>query len=57
MSPRTPDLYLWPIVWHIATSEAPLLREGAQSLLAKNFPETHRQRKERLAAGQPDESI
>jgi len=46
----------WPIVWHIATTEVPRVRDGAESLLAKNYPETHGRWKERLAAGEPDEA-
>jgi uncharacterized protein with HEPN domain len=44
----------WPIVWQIATTEVPRLREGAEGLLAKNFQETYRRRNERLAAGEPE---
>ncbi len=33
----------WPIVWHIATAQAPGLRDGVETLLAASYPETHRQ--------------
>jgi uncharacterized protein with HEPN domain len=46
----------WPIVWQIATTEVPRLREGAESHLAKNFPETDRRRNERLAAGEAEDA-
>jgi uncharacterized protein with HEPN domain len=46
----------WPLVFHIATIEVPRLRDGAEPLLAKTYPETHRRWKERLAAGQSEDT-
>jgi uncharacterized protein with HEPN domain len=46
----------WPIVWQIATTGVPALREGAEAMLADNYPETHRRWKEALAADRPDEA-
>jgi uncharacterized protein with HEPN domain len=40
----------WPIVWHIATTGVPALREGAEAMLAESYPETHRRWKETLGA-------
>jgi uncharacterized protein with HEPN domain len=46
----------WPIVWQIATTGVPALREGAEAMLAENYPETHRRWQERFTQDRSEQS-
>jgi uncharacterized protein with HEPN domain len=44
----------WPVVWQIATTGVPTLRQAAESMLAEEYPETYCRWNERRAASGPE---